>query len=77
MKVLSKEAMMRMFELAQNSYRPLEIVKLIEEIDGETRAAELVFSITGILDKEHALKIVKMMLEKDRLYALWAKGEIG
>lgn len=75
-KFMSKEETQRLFELASNSYRPPVILKLIEEIEGEKRAAEVVVSITGIIDKERVRKIVGMMLEKDRLYASWVKGEI-
>jgi hypothetical protein len=75
-KFLSPEATIRMIELAQNPYRPPQIVKLREEIEGETRAAEVASSISGVIDMARVQKIVGMKLELDRLCCLWAEGEI-
>ncbi len=75
-KFLSPEAASRLMKLAQNPYRPPQIVKLREEIEGETRAAEVAVSVSGVIDRERVQKIVGMKLELDHLCCLWAKGEI-
>lgn len=76
MRVLSKEAALRLMELSQKPYRPAVIIKLNAQIEAETRIAELRKSITGTLDMEAVQKIVQMKLELDRLFALWAEGKI-
>lgn len=73
---LSREAALHALELAKSSYRPKEIVELKEEIDAETRVAELNASVTGNIDLARVLKIVKMKLRLDALYADWAEGKI-
>lgn len=76
MEFLSLKETERAMKLASNIYRPSEIIKLKEEIEGEIRAGELALSITGIIDSERVEKIVKMKLQLDGLYVAWAKGEI-
>lgn len=76
-KFLSPEAALRVIELAGNSYRPKEIIALKDQIDGETRAAEVNASITGCVDMNRINKIVAMKLELDALYGEWAEGKIS
>lgn len=76
MRILSPEAAMRMMELAENQYRPTQIVALKAEIEGETRAAELNASVTGMIDHARVQKIVTMKLKLDYLYGAWAEGKI-
>lgn len=76
MEFLSLKETERAMKLASNSYRPSEIIKLKEEIEGEIRAGELALSITGIIDSERVEKIVKMKLQLDGLYVAWAKDEL-
>ncbi|MFZ2226379.1 MAG: hypothetical protein WA064_01965 [Candidatus Moraniibacteriota bacterium] len=75
-KILSPEAAMRMMELAENQYRPTQIVALKAEIEGETRAAELSASVTGTIDYARVQKIVALKLKLDHLYGAWAEGKI-
>ena len=75
-KFLSPEAVENLTKLAASSYRPPEIIKLAEEIEGETRAAGVNFSVTKVIDPERVLKIVGMKRRLDSLLGAWAKGEI-
>lgn len=75
-KFLSPEASTRMLKLAESTYRPKVILELKEEIEGETRAAELNASITGSIDLDRVQGIVKMKLRLDRLYTDWAEGRL-
>lgn len=74
---LSPKAVERAFKLAESSYRPLAIIKLKEEIEGETRAAEVSASASGIIDMKRVQKIVNMKLQLDCLYADWVEGNIS
>lgn len=73
---LSQEATSRLFSFANSSYRPAQIVRINNAISRETRIAEAFAFKSGIIDFARARMIVSMMLERDRLYALWAKGFI-
>ncbi len=75
-KFLSPEAVERMFKLAESSYRPPQIVKLKEEIEGEIRVANSNALVTGSIDLERVQKIVGMKLNLDHLFGLWAEGKI-
>jgi hypothetical protein len=74
---LEPEDVERFMELASKPYRPTEIVKLKEEIEGEIRAAELNASVTGRIDYDRVQKIVNMKLRLDVLYTDWAEGRIS
>lgn len=76
-KFLSPEKAWKIMELAKGSYRPKEIVQLKEEIEGETRAAELNMSVTGVFDEERIQKIVQMKLQLDGPYGDWTEGKIS
>ncbi len=76
-KSLSSEEVMRMIELTRNPYRPKEILKLKNEIESETRVAELRASIAKTIDCELVNKIVVMKIELDGLYVDWVKGKIS
>ena len=73
---LSPEAARRALELAGKPYRPKEIRELKDQIEKETRVAELKCSATGVIDPDAVQKIVGMKLELDNLYADWAEGKI-
>ncbi|QQS15582.1 MAG: hypothetical protein IPK84_04410 [Candidatus Moraniibacteriota bacterium] len=76
-KFLSPEEVQKVCELAQSSYRPKEIVGLKNQIEGEIHAAELNYSVTGVIDHERIQRIVSMKLELDGLYVKWARGIIS
>lgn len=76
MKFLGPEAIKRALELSKNSYRPPQIVKLKEDIEAGTKALELKVSASGQVSQEEINEIVRMKLELDRLYALWAEDKL-
>jgi hypothetical protein len=76
-KFLNQEATQRLFQIAERPYRLPQIVWLRNAIDGEMRAAEMYALSTGVIDFARAMRIVRMKLELDRLYAAWANGLIG
>ncbi len=76
-KFLSPEASLKALELAKSQYRPKAIIDLKNEIEGETRAAELALSVENVIGKARIEKIVRMKLQLDALYAAWAEGKIS
>lgn len=74
---MSPQAIKRLSELARNPYRPEEIVELKERIDGEIRAAELNFSVTGVIDENRVQEIVLLKRQLDALYGAWVEGELS
>ncbi|NTU66321.1 MAG: hypothetical protein HGB08_00155 [Candidatus Moranbacteria bacterium] len=74
--VLGQEAVKKMLELGRNPYRPPEITKLQEEIQGEMRVAGLRMSVYGIMNEEAVERITRMKFELDALYAAWFEGRI-
>lgn len=76
LRILNPDEVKRMMELAENTYRPPQILKLKEEIEGEIRVEELRASISGVINPKHIEKIVAMKIELDTLYALWIDGKI-
>lgn len=76
-KSLNPDVAWRLLELGEKPYRPPQILKLRDEIEAETRAAELMAPFLNDLELEARVKkIVGMKLELDHLYCQWAKGEI-
>ncbi len=75
--VASKEEVARAMELAKSSYRPKEILELQQEIEGETRAAEIFAAVTGKADPAKIQQIVEMKLKLDGLYSKWLAGCIA
>jgi len=73
---LSPKATQKLFELAENPYRPPEYIALKERIEAETRVAELRASITGKVDDAKIAEIVQMKLELDNLAVRWAEGSL-
>lgn len=73
---LSPEAARRMCELGNKPYRPKEIRELQEQIEAETRVAELKHSATGVVNPKAIQKIVQMKVDLDNLYGDWAEGKI-
>lgn len=73
---LSPKASLKLLELAKHPYRPSEILKLKEEIEASTKAAEFKALVVGSVDPEEIARIVNMKLELDRLYGLWAEGKL-
>ncbi len=74
---LSPEATLRLLGLAKSPYHPKVIVDLKNEIEAETRAGELAFSIEKVVDEKCIEKIVQMKLQLDALYGAWAEGKIS
>ncbi len=74
--IMSREAALKLIELARNPYRPPQILELKKKIETETRVAELKASATGHIDEEVVQRIVEMKLELDNLSALWAEGNL-
>ena len=66
----------RMMGLASKAYRPPQIIKLADEIEKETKAAEIKASITGVIDPLVSERIVEMKLRLDILYDDWTTGKI-
>ena len=75
-RILNKEVALRALELAKHEYRPAQILELKEQIEAETRVAQLKANTTGTPDPEDVKKIVRMKIELDNLYADWAEGKI-
>lgn len=63
-------------ELAQSNYRPVVILNLKAEIEGDTRVAELRASVTGVVDEAAVVAIVEKRLQLDVLYGAWAEGKL-
>ena len=76
-RIIEPATVLRLLELAEGPYRPPQIRDLEERIQGETRALELRATVTNSVNEDEVLKIVKMRLELDQLYAAWAAGEIS
>ncbi|MBL7053130.1 MAG: hypothetical protein ISS02_00495 [Candidatus Portnoybacteria bacterium] len=66
----------RLLDLSMKPYRPKEITDLKEEIEGEIRAAELIASVTEVIDYECVQRITHMRLKLDALYISWAQGKL-
>ena len=75
-KILSPEAVQRAIDLASKPYRPPQIIKLKEDIESRTKALELKSSVSGEIGQLEITEIVKLKLELDRLYGLWAEGKL-
>ena len=75
-RILSKESTLKLMELAKQSYRPPKIVELKEQIEAETRVAELQYTATGSIDEAKIQAIVRMKLDLDNLFVLWAEGTL-
>ena len=79
MKFLSTEASLRLLKLAQQPYRPPQIIKLKEDIETKIRDLELKAStdpMDGVALQDRVQEIVHMKFALDRLYGLWAEGKI-
>jgi hypothetical protein len=80
-RTVSPEAVARLQKLADNSWRPPEIVALRDWIAGEKRALEVRVALTGgAIDhqtRRRAEEVVQAMLRLDVLYIDWAEGIIG
>ena len=72
MRLLSHGASLRLMELARQPHRPSQIIKLKEGIEAKTRVLELKASI-GSIDEAEIREVLRMKLELDRLYGLWAE----
>lgn len=72
----SPAAMKRVLDLTGNSYRPEPIRRISEEIDAETRVAEVRALATGQIDEQQIHEIVDKKLRRDGLYCDWANGVI-
>lgn len=75
-KFMSPESVQRLLALADQPYRPPQILQLKEEIEARTRALELRSSVTGRIDQEEVSEIVRMKISLDGLYSIWAEGEL-
>ena len=71
------EIMEKLEEMRNGQYRPPEIRKLDEDIEGKKRLAEFRFSITGIMDNGLIQEIVELKLKKDAAYGDWLMREMG
>lgn len=74
---LDSQEIQRVKKLSESPYRPVEIRKLTEKIEGQKRVAELHASITGQVDEAQIAEIVQMRYQLDALYMKWVSGEIS
>lgn len=72
---LSMAGISKLFELLSKSYRPPQVLKLIDEINAATRVA-LVRNSAGMLVGTEIQRIEKMKQELECLYMAWVQGEI-
>jgi hypothetical protein len=73
---MSPEATVRFFDLAGKPYRPEPIRRISEEIEAETRVAEVRALAMGQIDEQQIHEIVDKKLLRDGLYCDWANGVI-
>lgn len=77
MRVLSKEATANLFRLAREKVpKPFAITQQRGRIAAATAAAEAEFARTGMVDMAVVNSIVKMKLDLDGLYCLWAEDKL-
>ncbi len=76
MRTLNPEAAVRLLQLAEQSYRPAEIVALTEEIEGDKRVLELKVSIGRPATSDEIDDYVRKKLRLDGLYFRWAADEL-
>ncbi len=77
MKRASTEAALRLLGMAESKTPPpRKITELRGRIEAATKAAGEVQMRTGRTDTMAVKLITDMVLERDRLYALWATGEL-
>ena len=75
-RVLTPEEVRRAMELAENSYRPPQILEQQQRIEEEIGILEFRTETGQQVTEEDIQRVVAMKLELDGLYGLWVEGKI-